>query len=171
VATTRDDVRFFIESAKLCAVDAVWIVLFFAVMGGLWWVAYKIEPHYASKDGLRFLCNAQEINEGQPAGRPRETRVLVMGDGALHCTQKRMMRRSGSLWTLIGKSDEPPKRLQVYLAQELDDGHALPGLLALRIPDKSRVIAVLDRILEERELRRSRPNQGTSESADPPDRD
>jgi hypothetical protein len=152
-------------------VDTLWIVLFFAVMAGLWWVAYKIEPHYASKDGKRFLCTAQEIVEGQPAGRARETRVMVLDDGVLHCSQKRGLRRNGSLWALVGKSPSPPRRLQVYVAQELLDGHALPNQLAIRLPAKSRVIPILEQLLADREVRRERAIRGTVESVEPPDPD
>jgi hypothetical protein len=131
-------------------VDYVWIVLFMAAMAGLWWLAYRIEPHYSSKDGRRFLCTAQEVEGGEPTGRPKETRVIVMDDGALHCTQKKMMRRSGALWVLVGKSPTPPKRLEVYVAQQFEDGRATQGQLALRVPSKSRVVPVLDAALSRR---------------------
>lgn len=147
--------------------NVVWVLLFFAVMGGAWWLAYKIEPHYASKDGTRFLCTAQEIVEGRPMGRARETRVVVLDDGILHCSQKRAMRRSGSLWAIVGKSPTPPKRLEVYVAQELHDGHALPNQLAIRVPSKSRVVPVLEQILVDREIRRAELLRGTA-AADPP---
>jgi hypothetical protein len=156
---------------KAVPVDAFWIVLFFAAMAGLWWVAYKIEPHYASKDGKRFLCTSQEIVEGQPAGRTRETRVLILDDGVLHCARKRGLRRDGGLWALVGKSPSPPKRLQVFVAQELLDGHALPNQLAIRVPAKSRVIPLLDEILAEREIRRAATARGTAAQVPPPDPD
>ena len=131
-------------------VDLLWTVLFIAAMGGMWWGAARLEPHYASKDGKRFMCTAQEIIDGEPAGRPRETRVMVMVDGALHCTQKRMMRRSGSLWTIVAKSPQPPRKLEVYLLREIADGRMAPGQMAMRIPTKSRVVPILDGILASR---------------------
>jgi hypothetical protein len=152
-------------------VNTLWIVLFFAVMAGLWWVSYKIEPHYASKDGKRFLCTAQEIVGGQPAGRSRETRVMVLDDGVLHCSQKRGLRRNGALWALVGKSPSPPRRLQVYVAQELLDGHALPNQLAIRVPANSRVIPILEQLLTDREVRRSEAIRGTAAPVEPPDPD
>jgi hypothetical protein len=152
-------------------VNALWIVLFFAVMAVMWWIAYRIEPHYSSKDGTRFLCNSQEIVEGRPNGRARETRVVVLNDGTLHCRQRHGTRRHGSMWSLIGKSPTPPQRLQVYVAQELDSDHAPPAQLLLRLPQKSRVVAVLDRILTDRDVRRVQPTPGTTPPADPPDQD
>lgn len=128
-------------------VDLLWTLLFLAVMGGMWWAASRLEPHYSSKDGRRFMCTAQEIIDGEPAGRPKETRVMVMVDGALHCTQKRMMRRAGSLWTIVGKSPQPPRKLEVYLLREIADGRMASGQMAMRIPTKSRVVPVLDGIL------------------------
>lgn len=129
--------------------DYVWIVLFIGGMAGLWWLAYRIEPHYSSKDGRRFLCTAQEVEGGEPTGRPR-TRVIVMDDGALHCSQKRMMRRSGALWVLVGKSPTPPKRLEVYVAQQFEDGRATTSQLSIRVPRSSRVVPVLDEALARR---------------------
>jgi len=131
-------------------VDLLWTLLFVAAMGGMWWGASRLEPHYASKDGRRFLCTAQEIIDGEVAGRPRETRVMVMVDGALHCSQKRMMRRSGSLWAVVGKSPAPPRKLDIYLLREMVDGREAPGQMAIRIPRKSRVVPLLDGILAQR---------------------
>jgi hypothetical protein len=129
-------------------VDIVWFLLFAAFMGGLWVLAYRMEPHYSSKDGERFLCNGQEIIDGQPIGRKRETRVLVLSDGVLNISQKRRMRRTNERWALIGKSPEPPKGKQIYLLQQFNDGKWLPEQMALHIPSKSRVVPVLDRLLE-----------------------
>jgi hypothetical protein len=151
-------------------VNTLWIVLFFAVMAVMWWIAYRIEPHYSSKDGTRFLCNAQEIVEGKPTGRARETRVVVFDDGTLHCRQRRATNRHGSLWSLIGKSPTPPQRLQVYVAKEVDDDGKHAQLL-LRLPQKSRVVPVLDRILAGRDVRPAQPTPGTTPPADQPDPD
>lgn len=153
------------------AVDFVWIALLVGVMGGMWWVAYRMEPHWASRDGHRFLCTAQELEGGKPIGHPRETRVLVTADGALYVTQKRMMRRRTSMWTLIGKSPEPPRKLQVYVAQQRSDGVAMLSHLALRIPNKSRCVSVLDGVLTDLGLNPSPSTPGSAAPAAPPDRD
>jgi hypothetical protein len=152
-------------------VNVLWTVLFVTVVAAMFWGAYKIEPHYASKDGLRFLCNAQELADGEPLTRHKEIRVAVLPDGSLHCSQKEKLRRTRSAWTLVGKSPDPPRNLEVYVAQQFDAGHSLPGQLALRIPKKSRVVPVLDKILADRELRQSRHVRGTPSPAAPPDQD
>ena len=143
-------------------VDLLWTLLFIAVMGGMWWASSRLEPHYASKDGRRFMCTAQEIIDGEPAGRPRETRVMVMVDGALHCTQKRMICRTGSLWTIVAKSPEPPRKLEVYLLREVADGRMAPGQMAMRIPTKSRVVPLLDDILAGRGVTQGGAAPGTA---------
>lgn len=117
------------------------------VMGGLWWVAYRMEPHYSSKDGHHFLSNAQEMVDGTTTSRKRETRVTVMPDGLLLVAHKRLGRRSTNRYRLVGRSPEPPKNLHVYVAQEVADGSLLPTQLLIRVPVKSRVVPVLDALL------------------------
>lgn len=134
----------------LSSVDVVWFVLFFGAMVGLWWLAYRIDPHYSSKDGRRFLCHTQAITHGLPDGRRRETRITVLDDGTLRCSTRRLGKRTDDRWALIGKSDQPPKRKQVFLARQFDDQGWKDAQLALTIPEKSRVIAVLDDALRRR---------------------
>ena len=160
------------------AVEYLWLVVVFGVMGGMWWIGYRMEPHWMSKDGQRFMCGAQEFFHGQLGGRPRETQVGFLAGGALHITQKRMLRRQRSLWTLIGKSSDPPKGLEIYVAQERVDGVAKPTMLALRIPKKSRCIALLDAELERAGIKITTPQVTTPHEspkivspADPPDQD
>ena len=149
--------------------DVVWITLLLSVMAGMWWVAYKMEPHWSARDGKRFLCNAQEIENSQPIGRPRETRVLVMPDGLLHVSRKRMMRRRHSLWILVGKSPEPPRKMNVYVAQLRQNGQDLPAHIVLRVPSKSRCVPVLDEVLAESQLKASRRAPRSAARAEPPD--
>ncbi|MBI4883003.1 MAG: hypothetical protein HY826_03000 [Actinobacteria bacterium] len=126
----------------------LWLVLLLGVMGGMWWVGYRMEPHWVSRDGARFMCGTQEFFHGSLAGHPRETHVALMADDTLHITHKQMLRRHRSHWALIGKSPDPPKNLEIYVAQQTVDGVAKASMLALRIPKKSSCIAVLDAVLE-----------------------
>lgn len=140
----------------------LWSVLFVAVLGVLWWLAHQMEPHYSSKDGTRFMANAQEIIDGKPLGRMRETRVNVQPDGLLYCSQKKVMKRNGADFVLVGASTTPPRKLKVYLAHAVQDGMSSSATeLAIRIPEKSRVVPLLDGILAERALRQ-RQSPGTS---------
>ena len=152
------------------AVEFLWLLGLLVVMGGMWWIGYRMEPHWVSKDGQRFMCGAQEFFHGQLGGHPRETQVAFVAGGALHITQKRMLRRQRSLWTLIGKSSDPPKGLEIYVAQEKVDGVA-KQMLALRIPKKSKCIALLDAELERAGITTRPASPKTVLPADPPDQD
>jgi hypothetical protein len=129
----------------------LWSVIPLAVVAGLYYLAYRIEPHWVSKDGRRFLCNVEPITKlGVSEGRPRETRVMVLPDGSLQLDRRRPMRkRLSEVWTLAGRSpDAPPKRAVYVLNMLFDDGSA--GQLAVRLPADSRAVPVLDEILARR---------------------
>lgn len=151
--------------------DVVWIALFVAVLVGMWWFAYRMDPHWSAKDGTRFLCMAQLVLGNQPSDRFRETNVVVLPDGTLHVTRKRLARRQKSMWRLVGKGDTPPKGKVVFLARQVSGGvEQQHELLALKIPEKSRVVPVLEAKLEEQRLSREAQRRGTAAPADPPDR-
>jgi hypothetical protein len=138
--------------------DWLWTFLFLAVVLGMWVLSTRMEPHYSSKDGRRFMANAQEIVDGKPVGRMRETRVQVMHDGLLLCARKRLIRRDTAEYMLVGASPNPPRRRRVYLAHAMsDDMTTSASELAIRVPEKSRVVPVLDEVLARRELRKSPP--------------
>ena len=144
------------------AVQYVWVAIVIVVMGGMWWIGYRMEPHWVSKDGDRFLCGTQEFFHGSLAGHPRETQVAILAGGTLHITQKKMLRRQKSLWSLIGKSPDPPKRLEIYVAQQTVDGVPTSTMLALRIPKKSKCVAILDAELAKAEAKAARLKSGQS---------
>ena len=102
-------------------------------------------------------------------GAARGGQITVLGAGSLQVTRKRTMRRHHSLWRLVGKTPTPPQRVEIYLAQQLADGQVMADMLAIRLPRKSRCVAVLDQVLADQELT---PTQtpGTSVSPDQPDR-
>ena len=155
----------------LCAVEVVWIILIVALMVGLWWFAYRMEPHWSSKDGKRFLCGAQEMQGGEPIGPRRETRVVVLPDGLLFISQKHLMRRKHSRWMIAGKSPSPPRKMHIYLAQLREDGQKIPSFLALRIPENSKCVSLLDELVAKIELSASRPAPKSAAPAAPPDQD
>jgi hypothetical protein len=135
------------------AVDYVWLALLVVVMGGLWWLAYRMEPHWSSKDGRRFLCTTQDLSNPSHPGRPRETRIAVSPDGALLISRKNGLRRENTTWVLTGKVPEPPRKREVFLAERRGDSKARL-LLAIRLPANSRCVAVLDRALAGKPNRR-----------------
>jgi len=153
----------------LSPVDYVWIALIIVVMSGMWWVAYRMEPHWVSCDGTRFLCTAQELENSSAVGHPRETRVLISHDGALYVTQKRMMRRHTTMWTLVAKAPDAPRRMQVYVAKHREAGSVIESHLAIRIPTKSRCIAILDGLLANADVTASRRSPENAAAADQPE--
>jgi hypothetical protein len=123
-------------------VEFVWFALAVAVCIGLGWWATKIDPHWVSKDGRRFICAAQRLSDrGDPQTRWRETRVIVTGR-EVQIDQKRFMRRTTSFWRVASRSDDPPRRKEIFLLSGYDDAGA-PAMLALRVPRKSRAVAAL----------------------------
>ncbi len=155
----------------LSIVDYVWIALIIVVMSGMWWVAYRMEPHWVSRDGTRFLCTAQELDGVNAVGHPRETRVLISHDGALYVTQKRMMRRHTTMWTLVAKAPDAPRKIQIYVATHREVGDRIESHLAIRVPTKSRCIAILDDLLAKAEVTASQSAPETAATADRPDQD
>ena len=124
--------------------DVVWFLGFCALMVFLWWFAYRMDPHYSSKDGTRFLCNAEDLVDAEPFGRKREHVVTVDHDGVLLVSQKKFAKRSKERWALVGKSPEPPRGKMVYVIRQFDEGKWLPDMMTLSLPAKSRSVPVLD---------------------------
>jgi len=155
----------------LFVVEAVWIVVVIVVLAGMWWAGYRMEPHWVSKDGSRFLCTAQELDGANTVGHPKETRVLITPDGALYVTQKRMMRRRSSMWKLVAKAPTPHRKIQVYVAKHNEPDSPVESRLAIRIPTKSRCIAILDDILAKGAANSSPHAPQSAAAADQPDQD
>lgn len=118
----------------------LWFALAIAVCALLAWIGFRIEPHWVSKDGQRFLCAGQRLTvKGDPLGRWRETRVILYDDGRVQVDQKRFMRRSSTHWKVSAEATDPPRGKAVFLLEGFD-AQAAPILLALRLPADSRAI-------------------------------
>ncbi len=137
-----------------------------AICAALWWVAYKIEPHWVSKDGTRVICYAQSLDHnGQPEGRFREVRLRQIDDNRVEVRQRGRYARAPrptdtykpallsfansqpyTQWSVIGRSDEPPKGKEIFV---LGNNHTegQPPLLAIRLPASSRAVPMLQAIL------------------------
>lgn len=119
------------------------------VCAAMVYAAVLLDPHWVSKDGQRFLCAAQYIGQyGEPQERMRETRIIVLSDGTLEVSQKRMRRRRTSLWRLVGKLPDPPRNKVVYVLEERGEPRNNAAALAVRLPEKSRAVTTLDAVLE-----------------------
>ena len=136
--------------------DVLWAVGFAALLGGMYYLAYKVEPHWVSKDGERFICMGQVMDHhGNPRSGWREYRVEVRWDGSVATRRRsRWVRSDARTWRMRARSDDPPKRKAIYLlAAERPEqdvrAQRRPSpfdddLLAIRLPESSRAIAVLD---------------------------
>ena len=126
----------------------MWFGIAIAVCVLLAWVGFRIEPHWVSKDGRRFLCNAQRLTaRGEPESRWREMRIIINDQQQLQVDEKRMKRRPTTFWKVVSRSDTPPRNREVFLLSGLDSNGA-PALLALRLPKKSRAVTALNTLLK-----------------------
>ena len=129
--------------------DALWIVIPIGACAGMLWLAARIEPHWASRDGRRFLTVAQPIDRhGQSLGRPFEVRVTVGADRMLHLARRRLVRRqTNQIFAVAGASEHPPRGKAIYLL------HTVPAdtegnQLVLRLPARSKAVAVIDDLID-----------------------
>jgi hypothetical protein len=150
----------------IAMIDVVGLIAILGACGGLYYLSSRIEPHWVAKDGSRFLTVAQDLDEhGLPIGRRRDVRVQMDDESdALLISRRSFLRPDTAVWTVKSKSTARRGR-NVYVLRrqtvKLDD----VGFIALRVPDKSSVIARLDALLaitgdeatmqRERELYRS----------------
>jgi hypothetical protein len=125
-------------------VDALWIIGFVAVVAGLYYVAYRVDPHWASKDGRRFVCHGQLVDHyGNTLQNWREYRFKVLDhDRILARRHSRWTRRNEGVWLVAAKSDNPPKNREVYLLASADGGNT--DQMAIRLPASSPAVAVLE---------------------------
>lgn len=137
----------------------VWFVLLIMAIVGLWWLGYRMEPHFISKDGRRMICTTQDITDPGRPGRIREVRLSVIADGTLVATQKQGLRRRSSVWRVEGRGPDRGK-LAVFIAHESVDG-GKGSTITIRVPLKSRAVAVLADLNA----------RGTAEPQDLPGRD
>jgi hypothetical protein len=128
------------------AVSAVWLVLVVAACVLLAWVGYRIEPHWVSKDGRRFMCNGQKLTlRGEALSRWHETRVTLNAAEQVQLDEKRFLGRTSTLWKVIARSETPPRGREVFVLKALDGDPA--GLFAIRLPEKSRAVAALEAMI------------------------
>jgi len=125
--------------------DLIWFLGAVAVCGSLFWLAYRIEPHWVAKDGTRFVTTAQTVDAGLAPGARREVRVAFLGDDQLMVSRRSMLRSKSALWRVRAKAPTPPRGKEVYLCEPIPADPMAASLL-LRVPKRSRVVPTLDRM-------------------------
>lgn len=127
----------------LVAMASTLLTLGVVILGGLalWWAA-RVEPHWASRDGQRFIARVQMLRLGdQPDGRWREVRAGVTLERTLVIRPRGIA--AGAVrgeWRLVNASVDERRRRAVYVAARVDGDDRL----VLRIPLSSRARPVLD---------------------------
>ena len=112
------------------------------ILGGLAWVAFKLEPHWASKDGRRMIARVQPLGaRDEPDGRWREMRVFIDGETVSLTTRGFGSFALRGTYRAKGKSPEPPRGRAIYIL----DGERR---VLLRIPANSRAVPVLDSLID-----------------------
>ena len=128
-----------------------WLLLI-AFLGGcvlLLWLSRRIEPHWVSKDGQQFTCRVAELfpDRGE-VGPWSEARVAINGDDGLTVAVKpKFLRLPGHrspirVCRVVGRADSDRKGLVVYLLKGEQQ-------MALRLPKRSRAVAMLDELADE----------------------
>lgn len=112
------------------------------VCAGLLWLARRIEPHWASKDGHRFVGRVQVLGTHDlPEGPWREIRASVDDGTRLVVTARGLGGRGlGGNYRVASASPSPPRGKAVFV---------LVGekRLVLRVPATSRARPVLDSLV------------------------
>ncbi|MEN9286707.1 MAG: hypothetical protein EB111_04435 [Actinobacteria bacterium] len=118
-------------------------VLFLAVIGLLAWLGWGLEPHWSSKDGMRFMCRMQ-VHPQDPRDHARWHDVKVgVQDGELFVhSRSRRGKDARGVWRVIGAIDDHDRKRRIYeLRSSNDDG------ASLRVPVRSRCVPVLDALV------------------------
>ena len=105
------------------------------------WGASRIEPHWVSKDGRRFVCRVQTLGAHDlPDGPWREIRAFVDGASLVIGSRSRRAKRLSGVYRVAGRAPESPGNKAFFVLQ----GEAR---LLLRIPAKSRATNTLDSLI------------------------
>lgn len=122
----------------------LWTVGAFVACILMLWGASRIEPHWVSKDGGRFLTTCVPIDRlGKVIGRRREIRGAFLDNGSLMLSQRHFLRQAHTEWQIEAKAPAPRSAKVVYVLRPVVP--AVDGSkLLLRVPAKSEIIPALD---------------------------
>lgn len=124
-----------------CVSDVVWLVGTIVVLGAMVVIALRLEPHWSSKDGRRFICRAQVLTDRfEPIGRWHEVRGEI-GDGEITIRSRSpLVRTVVGRWDVHARGDTDKRKRRTFMLRRDEDGK----LLALRMPESSRSTALID---------------------------
>lgn len=118
-------------------------VAFLAVVGGLAWLGWGLEPHWSSRDGMRFMCRMQlHPHDSRDRARWTDVKVSVQEGELLVYARSRRSRSHRGVWRVVGASNDPERRRRIYELRSTNDDSA-----SLRVPSNSRCVPVLDALV------------------------
>jgi len=118
-------------------------VAFLAVVGGLAWLGWGLEPHWSSRDGMRFMCRMQlRPHDSRDRTRWTDVKVSVQEGELLVYARSRRSRSHRGVWRVVGASNDPERRRRIYELRSTNDDGA-----SLRVPSNSRCVPVLDALV------------------------
>jgi hypothetical protein len=121
--------------------DLVWLTLILAVLGGITVLGVRMEPHWSSKTGERFICRAQLLSpRHEPLGRWREIRGEVEGDEIVVKTRSLISRQIAGRWHVYARGTVDSRKRSVFLFRS----DTTDNQLALRMPSNSNTIPLLE---------------------------
>lgn len=124
--------------------EALWTIGAVSLAVGMYWFAYRMEPHWVSKDGSRFLTTAQSLDRfGTALGRKVEVRASFLDNGHLLVSRRMLARSDSGVWRISAKSLDPPRGRAVYLLERVPPSD-LGEMLMLRLPESSKAVPALD---------------------------
>jgi hypothetical protein len=120
--------------------DMLQYALLAALAGGLLWLSARIGPHWASRDGNRFMCRGRTIDDdGQATGSWRDYRVFVTPAGQVRTQARSLLGARGSgLWTVADRDDGPNEWAFV-----LHSNDTAGRMLEVRVPTSSSALGAL----------------------------
>ena len=127
--------------------EFVWIVLVVGLCALMWWAASRIDPHWASRDGSRFLAMAHPLSGPHltTVGRAKETRVAFAADDTLLVQRRRGIRSKHTPYIVdsaVPDSSAKASKKAQFLLKPIGGGPDEPPLL-MRMPAGSKTAARL----------------------------
>lgn len=118
-------------------------LVFLGVIGLLAWVGWGLEPHWASKDGVKFMCRMAELPDHvNDRPRWRDVKVSVIEGELLVYSRSRRNSDLRGVWKVTGATNHDSKKRRLY---ELCSSHNT--FATIRIPQSSRCVPVLDALV------------------------
>jgi hypothetical protein len=132
--------------------DALWWIGTIVVLAGLYVMAFRMEPHWVSKEATSFTCRVREVREdtNEQVGRWRDRHAVVErgrlrlgGRVTLRSFGDRSRQHHSPPVDVLGRAPNASSRFAVYVL-----GGDPPRVL--RVPAKSRAVPVLDSLVQPR---------------------